>query len=326
MATDEAMLDALFDRSFAALSPLAQRIFLTMCGWRSMIPRVGLEAVLLRPGNERLDIGRALSELERSSLIEVVSDTDDGAVFLSVPLAAQIFGRKRLVTSPLKIAIDADLELIRRFGVTTTTDLAQGLGPRIERVIRAAARSASEGEDISQELAVIEYVASEYAPAWLRLAQLESEVGRDAEAIRAVNRYLEVHPDDEKGWLQLIELYRAAEDSLAEMHARLQLAELGSPSFDHLSASANRLNGLLSRGELKLDAEERRLVVDRLRALMETRNEEADATDLSRLAWLCMYDHDLGAAERWASEGLRRDPKNQHCRSLLDRLKSSPLT
>jgi tetratricopeptide (TPR) repeat protein len=216
VATDEAMLDALFDRSFAALSPLAQRIFLTMCGWRSMIPRVGLEAVLLRPGNERLDIGRALSELERSSLIEVVSDTDDGAVFLSVPLAAQIFGRKRLVTSPLKIAIDADLELIRRFGVTTTTDLAQGLGPRIERVIRAAARSASEGEDISQELAVIEYVASEYAPAWLRLAQLESEVGRDAEAIRAVNRYLEVRPDDEKGWLQLIELYRAAEDSLAE--------------------------------------------------------------------------------------------------------------
>jgi predicted TPR repeat methyltransferase len=81
---------------------------------------------------------------------------------------------------------------------------------------RKVARVRSEGEDISQELAVIEYVASEYAPAWLRLAQLESEVGRDAEAIRAVNRYLEVRPDDEKGWLQLIELYRAAEDSLAE--------------------------------------------------------------------------------------------------------------
>jgi hypothetical protein len=320
VAAHEAMLDALFDRSFATLSPAGQRVFLTMCGWRSLIPRVGLEAVLLRPGNERLDIERALSELEQLSLVEVLDEPESTATFLSVPLAAAVFGKRKLVTSPLKVAVDADLELIRGFGVATTTDLAQGLKPRIERVIRAAARRASEGADISQELSVIEYIGSEYAPAWLSLATLRQETGDIVAAIHATNRYLESRPDDEDGWRRLIGLYRVVGDPLAEMHARLQLVELGRPPFHELSASANLLNGLLSRKEIELDADERRLMVHKLRSLMEERHAEADATDLSRLAWLCMHDQDRPAAERWAGEGLKREPENQYCKGLLDKI------
>ena len=321
IATKDALLDALFDRSFAALSPAAQRVFLTLCSWRSLVPHIGIEAVLLRPGNERIDVERALAELEQSSLVEVVTGGDAGGEFLSVPLAAALFGRKKLVTSPMKIAVDADLELIRGFGPTTTTDLGHGLSSRIDRLTRAVAARADNGGDLAQELAVLEYIASEYPYAWLKLADLYDEVAGDhSQAIHAVNRYLEERPEDQGAWRRLIGLYRGVDDVLGEMHARLQLAEFTAPRFEDLSSAANRLNGLLSRREIEIDADERRLIVHRLRRLMEDRVAEADATDLSRLAWLCLYEKDPAAAERWVTEGLRREPENEYCQRLKERL------
>lgn len=321
IATKDALLDALFDRSFAGLSPAAQRVFLTLCSWRSLVPQIGIEAVLLRPGNERIDVERALAELEQSSLVEVVTGGDAGGEFLSVPLAAALFGGKKLVTSPMKIAVDADLELIRGFGPTTTTDLGHGLSSRIDRLARAVAARADNGADLAQELSVLEYIASEYPYAWLKLADLYDEVvGDHSQAIHAVNRYLEERPEDQDAWRRLISLYRGVDDVLGEMHARLQLAEFTAPRFEDLSSAANRLNGLLSRREIEIDADERRLIVHRLRRLIEDRVAEADATDLSRLAWLCMYEKDPVAAERWVTEGLRREPENEYCQHLKERL------
>jgi hypothetical protein len=321
VATKDALLDALFERSFSALSPAAQRVFLTLCSWRSLVPQIGIEAVLLRPGNERIDLERALSELEQSSLVEVVTAGDEGIEFLSVPLAAALFGRKKLITSPMKIAIDADLELIRGFGPTTTTDLGHGLASRIDRLARAVATDADNSTDLAQKLAVLEYIASEYPYAWLKLADLYEEIARNPhQAIHAVNKYLEERPGDQNAWRRLISLYRGVDDVLGEMHARLQLAELTVPHFDDLSSAANRLNSLLSRREIEIDADERRLMVHKLRRLIEDRDSEADATDLSRLAWLCMYEKDRAAAERWVTEGLRREPENEHCQHLKDRL------
>jgi hypothetical protein len=328
IAAKDAMLDALFERSYASLSSAAQRVFLTLCNWRSLVPRVGLEAVLLRPATgygdsqiAHLDVENALRDLEQRSLIEVLRKGKASDEFLSIPLAAAEFGKRKLVTSPLKIAIDSDLQLIRGFGATTTTDTARGLGPRIEWLARSVARRAENGEDIAQELAVIEYVATEYPSAWLTLAELQRDQLSDLPAaIQSVSRYVENNPVDQSGWNRLITLYQAADDSLAEMNARLQLAELTRPAFDDLSSAASRLNGLLYRKELVLDADERRLMVRKLRSLLESRHLEADATDLSRLAWLCMYDQDPEKAEYWATEGLKKEPNNEHCLRLKRRL------
>ncbi|MGX7670535.1 NB-ARC domain-containing protein [Plantactinospora sp. DSM 117369] len=321
VASKDAMLDALFERSYSALSPVSQRVFLTLCSWRSLVPRIGLEAVLLRPANERMDVEKGLVELEQSSLIELVSDDDEDSEFLSVPLAAAVFGKKKLVTSPFKIAVDADLQLIRGFGAMTTTDLGQGLGRRIERLARAVAQRAENGADLTQELAVIEYIATEYPPAWLTLSELQRDyVGSVPAAIRSLNRYLESRPSDEDGWRRLIILHRANGDSLAEMHARLQMAEIAAPPLSELSTAASRLNGLLARKGISLDADQKQYVVRKLRGLLEARVEEADATDLSRLAWLCMYDHDSAAADKWVSAGLALDSENQHCLRLKRRL------
>lgn len=321
VATRDALLDALFDRSFASLPTTAQRVFLTLCSWRSLVPRVGLEAVLMRPGNERIDVDAALQELEKSSLVERAMDPESGAAFVSVPLAAALFGRRKLVTSPLKVAIDADLELVRSFGVMTAAEVSQGLGPRLDRVARSASERAGAGADVTDQLAVIEYMATEYPSAWLRLAALQQEIGNAPEAIRSVNRYLETVPDDAEAWRLLTVLHRRQQDGLAEMHARLQLAQLARPSFDELSTTAARLSGMLSRREVDLDADERRLMAGRLRELMEARIDEADATDLSRLAWLCMHMHDTDAANHWASQGLLKEGDNEHCLRIRERIR-----
>lgn len=320
VATKEGVLDALFDRSYVALSPGAQRVFLTLCSWRSMVPRIGIEAVLMRPDNERLDVGRAMAELRQASLVEEIEGEGVGDVFLSVPLAAALFGKRKLVTSPLKIAIDADMELVRGFGAVSLTQVSNGLAPRLERLTRSVAHRAERNHDLTQEIAVIEYIATEYPPAWLNLATLQQEMGDKVRAIESVNRYLESRPKDQEAWGRLVILYRSVEDVLGEMHARLQLAELTRPPFNELSTAASRLNGLLSRGEIELGKDERRLMVSKIRQLIEDRHDEADATDLSRLAWICMYDHDKTAAEHWAQEGLRLDPNNEHCLRLMRRV------
>ncbi len=56
---------ALFERTFENLSPASQRIFLLLCSWRVFVPVIAVEAVSLRPGNERFDVVGALAELRR---------------------------------------------------------------------------------------------------------------------------------------------------------------------------------------------------------------------------------------------------------------------
>ena len=320
VATKDAVLDALFDRSFAGLSPAAQRVFLTLCSWRSYVPRIGLEAVLLRPGNERMDVEGALGELEKSSLVENLRDPSSGATFLSVPLAAALFGKRKLVSSPMKVAIDADLELVHVFGPVTASDVSLGLKPRLDRLTRAISERLEQGAEAEEELAVLEYIATAHPPAWLNLGALQQEVGDIGGALASVNRYIESHPDDREAWRTLASLYRRSDDALGEMHARLQLADLAQPPFYELSTAAARLSGMFSRREIELDADERRLMVGRLRSLMEGRANEADATDLSRLAWLCMHLRDTDAADYWAAEGLKLEPDNDHCISLQRRI------
>ncbi len=321
IASQDSMLDALFERSFAALSPAAQRVFLTLCSWRSLVPRVGLQAALLRPGNDYFDLGPALDELLRSSLIEELRDDEGGAEFLSVPLAAALFGKQKLVISPMQTAIEADLELIRGFGVTKSVDASKGLGPQVDRLARVIARSvAGDDKRLTEGVAVLEYIAHEYPPAWLRLADLQIEFGKLVEAVASLERYTAVNAEDREGWSRLAEARQAASDPLGEIHARLRLAELDSAPFQDVTKAAARLTSVLSTRELDIDKDVRHRMVDRLRRTFERRASEADATDLSRLAWLCLHLQDLAGAKAWAERGLALHPTNDHCRKIIDRI------
>jgi hypothetical protein len=320
-ANRDAMLDALFERSYSALSPAAQRAFLTLCGWRSLVPRVGLEAALMRSDSEPIDIESALDELEKFSLVDRYADSDNTA-YLAVPLAASIFGKRKVVTSPYKSLIDADLELVRGFGAMSSTDVGQGIDKRVQRMVRAIAKRAEGGEEIRSGLDVLAYIAGQYPRAWLYLADLQGEQGLTESVGDSIRRYVESVPSDPEGWRRLVSHLRATGDTRGEINARVQMAQVPTVGFGDVSTAAARLNSMLSAGKLTIDSDEKKGLAASIRAVLEARINEADSTDLSRLAWLCMHLQDPQAARQFVDLGLERDPANEHCVRLNARLLS----
>ena len=108
VAAQDEILNALFERSYASLTPVAQRVFLLLSSWRSIVPELAVEVVLLRSENERMEVSRALEELKQYSFVEELPITNGGEIFLGVPLAAMLFGMRKLKASPLRAAVDAE--------------------------------------------------------------------------------------------------------------------------------------------------------------------------------------------------------------------------
>lgn len=311
MGSHEEILTALFERTFAiSLSPAAQRVFLTLCGWRSLVAELALQAALLRPGNERIDVTDAVDELIRSSMVES-TEGPGGNRFLSVPLAAQLFGRTKLRVAAAKPAIESDLTILRAFGAAQEPDIRRGLQPRIDAVTRVAE------EQFAELQPILEYVATHYPPAWLNLADLHVRRGdRRAEA-DALAKYASLKPTDPNAWRRLATAEAALGEPEAEMNALLQLAELPATPYREISNAADTFNRHHANHRLSTDSLEKRLVAERLRSLLESRLAEADATDMSRLGWICMHLQDEISAKEYANRGLTLDPGNPFCRRLL---------
>ena len=77
---------------------------------------------------------------------------------------------------------------------------------------------------------------------------------------------------------------------------------------------------MLADQRLVLDTDEKQILAQRIAAIIESRLDEADATDLSRLAWLQMHLQNIEKAIEYTRCGLEIDPDNPHCLSLAHRL------
>jgi hypothetical protein len=315
LADKEEILTALFERTFTkSLSPEAQRVFLTLCGWRSRMPEVAVKAALLRPSNERIDVDRALDELVDNSMLEPVDDPD-GERWFVVPGAAQLFGQAKLATSPERATILADVAVLHAFGAAQDSDIRRGVSPRIENLIRWATQHIEADGEGSEAFAVLEYVASRFPRAWLSIADVRRGLRQPEEELHAARRYVEAAPGEPVGWRRLAGLYQRAGDSPAEMEATLQLVALPGTPYREMSNLAARFTSLVRDGELQ-DLEARSFTAKRIRRLMEGRLSEADPTDLSRLGWVCVQMKDYDRAVELANQGLAKDPNNAHCQRL----------
>jgi NB-ARC domain len=321
----EEILDALFDRTYANLSPMASRIFLTLSGWRSLVPQLAVEAVVRRHGSTGGDPEHAIDELVRMSLVERPR-AGDNTDFLGVPLTAALFGSKKLEVSPYRQLIEDDVRFLQDLGATTTAGLREGIRPRMVAFFRKMAKLIGDSNASFQQMRpVLEFVARSYPPAWLLLAELCSEVEGEAGLERSadyVRHFLEDKPPNEEAeaaWQRLISLYRATNNIVGCCSAFLRAGDISKPPLHVISNMANSLNNEREVIE-RMDVAERAALFKPLARLMEGSLSLASATDLSRLAWLHLHAGDAQRALDIAEFGLQRDPDNLHCQNLVDKL------
>ena len=330
VATADYLLRALFERTYGDLTPASQRVFLLLCSWRVFVPEVALEAVLLRPGNERFDVRAALHELRRFSLIDQVGSKDQEETFVGVPLAAAMYGRRKLEVSPFKVTVEKDRKLLMEFGASKREDVHRGVLPRIERHVRAVAARATSPAELEKSLPVLEYLAARFPRVYLQLADLVLEVDDQHRSVSRAKQYLlsflenAAPPERQAAWMRLANLCHSARDAVGEVHALSEAALLPTVTPEDIGVFANRLNLLLRelKGRRIEDAwsAEVRALLERVIAAMEKRVGELSATSCSRLAWLHLNVGNEDRARDVAKIGARRDPSNEHCQNLMRRL------
>lgn len=327
VAGKDEILTALFERTFNGLSPAAKRVFLTLSNWRSTIPELAIAAVLMREENEHMDVEEAIEELHRSSLIDLIKSEKDETIFISVPLSASVFGKKKLAVSPMKTAIEADTRILVQFGAGQNIEIHQGIGPRINKFFKEIAKrvtSFKTKEKFEDYTPILEFICRKYSPAWPILSTLYEELGKKDKAIEALQSFLEQVDDEDKkllGWQKLLRLYSEINDWNGETHALVEICELTITPFQQLSNAVNRINALLKENKLKTDSSEKGILVQRIVQAYINRLEsqhEKNASSYSSLAWLYLHLDEKKNARKAVNDGLKIEPNNTHCLKLKE--------
>lgn len=327
MAGSDQLLTALFERTYNGLSNVAKRIILTLCDWRSAVPEIALEAVLMRSSSTRIDVQRAVEELERSSFIEVTKSEKDDTRFISVPLTTRVFGERKLAVSPLKEAISADKQLLLAFGAIQENDIKYGFKPRVDRLLSHIAKQVEKRpEKLVDYREMIEFIGRSYNPAWLAIATLYEESGRDDSAEmakQALTQFLEhsaPYEEQRATWKRLAALCRRTNDTEGELHALVEMAAVPDTWFAVISDAAHRFNTILSVERPRSDLATASLLARRLASIMLDRISEAGSADCSRLAWIWLHLGEKDNAIRETRRGLTLDSDDHYCRRLADKL------
>ncbi len=328
MARQDEALVALFERSYNKLSPAAQRVFLTLCNWRSSVPALAVEAILLRPQNERIDAEGAIEELIQSSFIEESLADTTGEAELTVPLAARLFGSRKLEVSVWRAPIEADTSMLHLLGARPTGSTVE-LGQRIQRLFKNAANALGKGErEFSEIRPVLEFMTTRYPLGYVLLADLVGELGLEgSEEEQYLLKYAERPESNEMPaglvWRRIADIRGNRGDVKEELHALAQICRVDSTPINVLSNTANRINGILAGSPAQLSQEEKQLLIGDVVGAFQPRvsqGYEADATDLSRLAWLQVHLGDTALALETVRRGLALDPGNTHCQRIEAKL------
>lgn len=295
IAKREDILDALFLRSFERLSTDAQRVFLTLCSWRSVIPQVMLEAALLRSSNdEPVDVGQAVGELLTSNMIEILRpENREEPRWINVPAAAFKFGAMRLSTHKSASTVKADRQYISMLGPTKNTSVEADFvdfGYFFARV-RELLES---GDQLEQDLLdTVHYLSSSTTYAWRLAMRTFAEVGRLRDARNVIMRDA---PPDIKTWdledlrlrydvLRVLEDSRIVEAALALLPRLLRDGEYASAC--RIAVSFARC---FDRSWLQLSAGQKKRFEPEVLSPFRAASKHVDgvaAGALARLAGLC---------------------------------------
>ena len=328
MAAQDQALVALFERSYNMLSPAAKRVFLTLCKWRSSVPALAVEAVLLRPENERIGVGDAIIELVQSFFIDEVVDDSTGEPEVSVSLAARLFGLRKLEVSEWQAAIETDMPLLHLVGARATGK-SPAIGPRMVNMFRNVEIELSNGtREFSEILPVLEFLTTRFPYAYVLLARLVAKFSDDKdsqEEERYLMAYLEgkVHPKEPiwADWKRIAAIRRRRGNVSGELVALAQSCRHSTTPTSEVSDAANQINSILSQeSPSNITRETKQFLIKDVVGALNRNSDDLDATDFSRLAWLQLHLDDTAAAQEAVDRGLKIDKTNRHCLGLQSRL------
>lgn len=326
LAGSEDVLTALFERTYSALSPCAQQGFLTLSAWNSSVPRLALEAVLLRSTQEPEEVEVGIESLLNYSLAEAHAAPADGQEYLSLPLVASVFGKKKLNISPHKASIMSDVQLLQMLGTSRRDDVHLGLAKGLEKFVAAIAIKIENGESYDKYEPILEMICRSYTPGWLVLARWYIELGTNSSFLKAqvvLRRFLEEDSTSVKAaeaWRSLAFVCHQLGDTHGEVHAFVERAQLSDVPFYDVSSTAHRLSQSFRESGEDSDRYEKLSLATRLLNVMALRRKEADADDFSRMAWLAIHLDQEVIAQDYIMAGLAIDPDNYHCQKLSGRL------
>ena len=331
IADQESILQALFERTYSALSPAAHRVFLLLSTWRSETPSLAIEAVVMRNADERIDVRSAIDELKRMSFIEEIYPDESEESFISLPLVAFIFGQKKLKTSSLKSVVEADSDLLQAFGSINKEGIKHGVKIRINALIKSLAVRISSGkETICSVKPTLEFLGRRVPSVWMNIAQLYiEEGGQDGLELAkdALSRLLESGDASfplAHVWQKLAEICHQIGDIQGEMQALVEMSQSSTASVEYISQLADNINRLfyVAKKDNKptFQPEERKYLLDKLIKKFECYLNQLDATDFSRLAWLYLHVGNDRRALELAHEGLSVDQNNTYCMKIKERI------
>jgi hypothetical protein len=325
IAGSDDILTALFERTYASLSPCAQRAFLTLSAWNSLVSRVALEAVLFRSTGERQEVEKGIDSLLQFSMAEMHTAVADKQEFIGLPLVASVFGKKKLNISPFKTNIQADVEILQMLGPSRSQDINLSLAKRLDSFVGNISRKVDSGAPYDSFEGILEMICRAYNPGWLLLARWHMEMRTSSGyefAKEELRRFLENDSTSESAadaWQLLGHACYQTGDTLGEVHAFIARAQISSVPFRDISNSANRLNEVL-RKRLEIDREQKRALAQQIASALDKRRHEASPNDFSRMAWLAIHLGQEARAAEYVAAGLDLDPGNVHCRNIADRL------
>lgn len=323
IAGSDEVLTALFERTYSALNPCAQRVFLTLSSWNSAVPRLALEAVLMKSIDEPLEVERAIDTLLQYSLAEEFKSETDNQYFISLPLTARSFGAKKLRVSPLKSAISSDVKILQNFGTTKMENRSISLSHYISTFL---SHLDNPKQDYVTNKELIDRIGYSYPDSRLTVARWLVESG-DHGLLQEARNYLYLYLENESidankisAWSKLADISRKLKQPLDEIHALIESSQYSQVEFSDLSNVVNKVNHMLNTQELVLESHDVKTeLLSKIYDVVWRRKVEGDATDYSRLAWLALHLDKIDDAKYLTEQGLKIDEDNRYCLKLQSR-------
>ncbi|MGH1371461.1 MAG: NB-ARC domain-containing protein [Cellvibrionaceae bacterium] len=328
IAGSDEVLIALFERTYSALNPCAQRVFLTLSSWNSSISRLVLEAVLMRSIGDPIEVEKSIDTIVQYSLAEEFKSEIDGQYFIVLPFAAMSFGAKKLKVSSLKSLISGDVKLLQKFGPAKLERKNIALAPHVTSFLSSLDNPVA---DYRAHKELLERIGLSYIDSLPIVSQWLEEAGDSAlleESQKFLYLYLERESSESNkcdAWIQLSSVCRKLKKPLDEIHALIESSQYSNVEFSDLSNVVNKVNHMLSTQELVLENNDVKTeLLSKIYGVVSKRKSEGDAVDLSRIAWLALHLDELEDAKSLVEQGLLIDPDNRYCQKLMVKLEKSP--